>query len=118
MRLKSSIAVVMISLAALDAEAQEGAPSLQVAMMQAECGRTVSEAVAALPTLRRALEACRPSAERTCPHARVVAQLSLNKQVASQMRFEAAAETTMAAFAWVLRPPPISSVPTPTAPPR
>ena len=38
----------------------------------------MNEAVAALPTLRPALEACRPSAERAYPNARLVAQLSLN----------------------------------------
>lgn len=78
MRFPSSVAVVMLSLAALDAEAQQSGPNLQLEVMQAEGGRTVSEAVAALPTLQPALEACRPSAERAYPHTRLVAQLSLS----------------------------------------
>lgn len=78
MRIRSLCLVAAMSLGSSHAEAQEGAPSLQLEVMQAEGGRTVSEAAAALPTLRPALEACRPGAERAYPHARLVAQLSLN----------------------------------------
>lgn len=77
MRVRSLYLVAAMSFVGSQSEAQEDAPSLQLEVMQAEGRRTVTEAVAALPTLRPVLEACRPSAERAYPHARLVAQLSL-----------------------------------------
>jgi len=68
------------SLAAAQAAPQPAEhPQLHVEVMQAEGGRNVGEGLAALATLRTSLEACRPSAERAYPYARVVARVSLSE---------------------------------------
>ena len=145
MRLPSSVAALMISLAASHVEAQEVRASARVAttIPTTRGSLTSAQISAGLWRGRVQIQECVHAnlpTNLTFPGLRVEVRLAISRdgtvtrvehvhgstdasealttclvQVASQMRFEAAAETTMAAFAWVLRPPPVSFVP---APPR
>jgi hypothetical protein len=78
-RLFALVVALAASLTSLGTGAQEGPPTLHLDVLQGE-GRSVAEAIAALPLLQPQIAGCEADALRAYPQAQLTATLSLTEQ--------------------------------------